>query len=82
MTPEQMQQKSAEKVKQVMDLMQTLNLKFEARERVGEGGFLEKVVFWIDEENYPQPEVAIPEDNTELFSPKLKRRVTSPENDY
>jgi len=57
MTPEQMRAKSAEKVKQVMDLMTSLNLKVEARERIDEGGFIEKLVFWIDNEKYPSPEV-------------------------
>jgi len=79
MTPKQMQERSAEKVREVMSLIKSLNLKYEARERVGEGGFLEKVVFWIDEEKYPEVK---PEDHTELFSPEPKRGVASPENDY
>lgn len=54
MTPEQMQQRSAEKVQQVMDLIKSLNLQVEARERVNERGFIERIVFWIDEEKYSE----------------------------
>lgn len=53
MTPEQMKKRSSEKVKQVMDLMKELHLRVEAREKVDQGGFIEKMVFWIDEEKYP-----------------------------
>lgn len=56
-----MKKRSSEKVKQVMSLMKTLHLRTEARDRIGEGGFMEKVVFWIDDENYPQPEPEVTE---------------------
>ena len=43
-----------------MSLMKTLNIQAEAREHINREGFIEKVVFWVDSENYPQtptPEV-------------------------
>ena len=48
-----MRAKSSEKVQQVLSLMKVLNITVEARERVNDQGFIEKVVFWIDGENYP-----------------------------
>lgn len=63
MTPEQMRTKSAEKVKQVMAMMEMLHLKVEAREKMDQGGFIEKIVFWIDDEKYPAIEaVPVPEE--------------------
>jgi hypothetical protein len=56
MTPEQMRENSGTKVHQITELMKTLHLRVEARQRINEQGFLENVVFWIDEEQYPQPE--------------------------
>lgn len=53
MTPEQMQEKSSMKVKQVMDMMALLNLRVEARQRVDRQGFIEMLTFWIDDEKYP-----------------------------
>lgn len=54
MTPQEMQAKSADKVKQIMSLMSVLHVRVEARERITEQGFIEKLVFWIDEEKYPE----------------------------
>jgi hypothetical protein len=53
MTPEQMQKRSQEKVNQIQNLMAGLQVRAEAREHVNREGFIEKVVFWIDEEQYP-----------------------------
>lgn len=55
MTPDEMRARSSEKVKQIMDLMRSLNVRVEAREKLGMDGFIEKMVFWIDDENYPSP---------------------------
>lgn len=55
-----MKARSKEKIKQVMDLMNSLHLRQEARERLTPGGFLEKTVFWIDDEQYPQPVKEVP----------------------
>jgi len=66
MSPEQMQQKSTDKVQQVVDLMKSLDLRIEARERMNKEGFIEKIVFWIDEEKYSEvnsPEVTNSEDD-------------------
>jgi hypothetical protein len=57
MTPEQMQKNSAKKVQQVLDLLKVLNLRVEAKDRVDlKTGLIEKMVYWIDDENYPTPE--------------------------
>lgn len=53
MTPQEMQARSSEKVKQIMGLMTSLHLRVEARERISQEGFIEKTIFWIDDENYP-----------------------------
>ncbi len=52
MTPDKMREQSTVKVKQVLDLMKVLNLRIEARERLSQDGFIEKLVFWIDDEKY------------------------------
>ncbi len=56
-----MQARSAEKVKQVMDLMKMLHLKLEAKVRVNQQGFVEPTVFWTDDEKYPEAAPAIEE---------------------
>lgn len=62
MTPEEMQKRSAEKVQQVLNLMKMLHITVEARQRVNpEGGFLENIVFWMDNEAYPKKEIAGPD---------------------
>ncbi len=54
-----MRERSASKVKQVMEMMKILHLRVEARERITDQGFVEKLVFWIDDEKYEQsPEVS------------------------
>lgn len=55
MTPDQMRDNSSKKVKQVMELLKMLHLRVEAKQRLTPEGFLENMVFWIDEEKYPQP---------------------------
>lgn len=57
MTPEQMQARSREKVKQVMDLMKLLQITVEPRERVTREGWIERTLFWSDNEKYPQAPV-------------------------
>lgn len=59
MSPEEMRAKSADKVKQVTDLMKLLHLTVEAKERVSPEGFIEKMVYWTDSEPYPS---AVPTD--------------------
>jgi len=54
MTPKQMQDRSAEKVKQVMELAKVLHLQLDVRQRVNKNtGFIELIPYWIDNENYP-----------------------------
>lgn len=65
MTPEQMRDRSASKVKQIMDMMRILSVRVEARERITESGFIEKIVYWIDDEAYvPPPEETGPTGGT------------------
>lgn len=62
MTPQEMQQKSADKVKQIVEMMKLLYITVEARERVDEQGFISKTIFWIDNEKYPAIDApAVPE---------------------
>ncbi len=72
MTPQQMQERSAEKVKEVVDLMTKLHLKVEARERMDQAGFIEKTIFWIDNEKYPSAEPVaaseVPQESSEVAS--------------
>jgi len=77
MTPEQMQKRSQEKVTQIQNLMAGLQVRAEAREHVNREGFIEKVVFWIDEEQYPTEEKAESINVPEEKEPE----VTEPEND-
>lgn len=58
-----MRNSSAAKLRQVTELMKVLHMRVEARERVTENGFIEKVVFWIDDEQYPQPAPAVVAEN-------------------
>lgn len=48
-----MQKASAAKVKQVTDLMKLLHLRTEVRTKMNQQGFIEDMVFWIDDEEYP-----------------------------
>jgi len=61
MTPKQMQENSAKKVQQVIDLMKVLHIRVEVKEKLDmKTGFIEKLVFWIDDENYPTEQVPAP----------------------
>lgn len=79
MSPQEMQQNSQKKVNQVFELLSLLKLRVEARERINQDGFIEKIVFWIDDEQYPSlaPEAAQPESPQ---SAKEEAEVT-PEDD-
>lgn len=55
-----MRERSADKVKQIVELMKVLHLRVEARERVSEQGFIERIVFWIDDEKYVAPIEPVP----------------------
>jgi hypothetical protein len=60
MTPDKMRARSQQKVAQVTDLMTLLHLRHECKEKLSPEGFIEKVVFWVDDEPYPSiaPEAA------------------------
>lgn len=60
MTPDQMRDRSSQKVKQVMELMKVLNIHVEARQRVdSKSGFLENMIFWVDDERYAPAPTAV-----------------------
>lgn len=74
MTPQEMQARSSDKVKEVMTLLKTLHLRVEARERMSQDGFIEKIVFWIDDEIYPS---AAPEGAT-AAAPQQEESAAEP----
>lgn len=53
MTPEQMQARSQQKLAQINDLMKLLHVRCEVRERITPDGFIEKIIFYTDDEVYP-----------------------------
>ncbi len=55
MTPDEMRAKSAAKVKQILELMKVLEIRAEAKDHISQDGFIEKLVYWIDDEKYPAP---------------------------
>lgn len=59
MTPDQMRERSSAKVKQVLEMMKVLNIRVEARQRVMESGFIDLMVFWIDDEKYAPAETPV-----------------------
>ena len=59
MTPQEMRARSGEKVEQVMSLITMLHLRIEVREKVTNEGFIEKIIYWIDEEKYIAAEVPV-----------------------
>lgn len=85
MTPDQMRAQSSKKVSQIMELMQVLHLRVEARQRINEQGFIENTLFWIDEEKYPEPAQvpqAEPAQQAEETQPEAKTEdeVTEPQD--
>lgn len=54
MADDQNRAKSAGKIKQLVEVMKSLNIKAEARQRVGRDGYLELVVVFIDLEKYQE----------------------------
>lgn len=54
MTPEQIQASSDLKAKQINDLCRTLKMTIMPREIVTKEGFIERIVYFFDNEQYPQ----------------------------
>lgn len=52
MTQEQIKEHAKKKVHQAMQVLKTLNLEPQARQRVSKDGFIEQVIFWLDHEEY------------------------------
>lgn len=61
MKPEQMRESSQKKFKQITELMDLLQVTLMPREKITQDGFIEKVVIFTDNEQYPvapaEPEV-------------------------
>jgi len=56
MTPEEMRASSQKKFNQVTELMALLHVSFVPKQKLTKEGFLEHVVVFIDDEQYPSPE--------------------------
>ncbi len=52
MTPEEISKRSKEKVDQLKKLMVELSISVDAKERIDQNGFVERVVVFIDTEKY------------------------------
>lgn len=52
MTPEEISKRSKEKVDQLKKLMMELSISVDAKERIDQNGFVERVVVFIDTERY------------------------------
>lgn len=74
MNEEEMRKRSSEKVKQVLGLIQALHLRYEIKEHITEEGFIEKTLFWIDEEKYP---VAVRPEETIIPKPEENEKTTN-----
>ena len=55
MKPEQMRESSQKKFKQITELMDLLQVTLMPREKITQDGFIEKVVIFTDNEQYPFP---------------------------
>ncbi len=53
MNEKEIRERSQKKVKQIRDLCDALNVRLEAKQRIGQDMFLEMVVIFNDLENYP-----------------------------
>lgn len=53
MSREEIQARTTEKLRKVDSLMKELHLRVEGRQRISKEGFIENLVFFIDEEQYP-----------------------------
>lgn len=71
MTSQEMQDASQKKVKQMMDLMESLHLRVTAHQRVNQNGFIENIISWNDDEKYPQSPAApvpVPTSDDEILN--------------
>lgn len=81
-----MRKRSSTKVKQVMDLMDVLHLKIEAKQHINNQGFIENTIFWIDDEKYPEPEKTAEKEPAQTNeekapeAPKADEEVTAPQD--
>lgn len=53
MTPEEMQTRSREKVDKIISMMKLMHVRIEAKQHITQQGFIENVVYWVDDEKYP-----------------------------
>lgn len=54
MTKDEINEKTNAKVKQITDLCSLLQITISAEEVVTEGGFIKKVLYYLDNEKYPE----------------------------
>ncbi len=64
MKPEEMQKKSAEKVKAINTLCKQLEVEILAKQSITEQGFIENIVFYLDTEKYDLDKEKIKEEKT------------------
>lgn len=57
MTPEQIQRRTDEKVGIIQEMMRQLQLTATAEDFMNSAGIIKKVIYWVDNENYPKDEV-------------------------
>lgn len=81
MTPDQMRASSQKKFKQVDDLMSLLKVSFTAKDKLMPDGFIERVIVFTDNEEYPTaipPSAMVP---LEQKDPVKEEEVTTGEKD-
>lgn len=54
LTKEEINAKTSAKVKQITELCNLLQISMTAEEVVTEGGFIKKVIYYLDNEKYPE----------------------------
>lgn len=83
MNEQELREHSAAKLKQVFDLLQTLHLVPQAKQRAGKDGFVETVVVWRDDEKYDVAPGTVADTISEvsfpMSAPKPIEAVPAPE---
>lgn len=57
MTPEEIKKKTDEKVNLITEMCKKLQITLSAEEVILDNGLIRKVIYYIDNENYPKKEV-------------------------
>lgn len=70
MTPDEMKASSERKLQEVLDFMKERHVRVEAKQKMNlRTGFIENVIFWSDDENYPAPAPVDPVQEVPLEQP-------------